>query len=231
MATSFFLTCLRFLPETLRSLVGNGSTQPSALYRPLIPIIGHQEQMAPQDTAKPYRHRLANPFRLFLYLDVDITLLFTGVVYAVNYTITATIASSFADAYPYLTETNLGLCYLSTGGGMIIGSTLTGKLLDREYRVIKERIARDHQDDPEATKLGFPIEIARLRTMPIHLVIFVACVIGWGWCLEKKVSIAGPLILQAVRKCVLSSSMRLYLSWLSWVYFNRYPQYHDDAHD
>jgi len=114
---------------------------------------------------------------------------------------------------------------------MIIGSTLTGKLLDREYRVIKERIARDHQDDPEATKLGFPIEIARLRTMPIHLVIFVACVIGWGWCLEKKVSIAGPLILQAVRKCVLSSSMRLYLSWLSWVYFNRYPQYHDDAHD
>lgn len=106
---------------------------------------------------------------------------------------------------------------------MIIGSTLTGKLLDREYRVVKEKLARDHQDDPEATKLDFPIEIARLRTMPIHLVIFVACAIGWGWCLEKKISIAAPLILQAVRKSVLSSSMRLYLSRLSWVYFDCHP--------
>ena len=190
---------LRFLPETLRALVGNGSVQPSAIYIPLVPFIGKGKRTVNSNLDKPRRPKFANPFLLFMHLDVTITLLFTGIVYAVNYTITASMASAFAATYPYLSETSLGLCYLSTGGGMLVGSTITGKVLDREYRVVKEGLRKN---DVEVTNVDFPIEYARLRTMPIHLLVFCASVFAWGWCLEKNVSIVAPLVFQVLRKSV-----------------------------
>ena len=131
-----------------------------------------------------------------------VPLLYTGVVYAVNYTITATISSSFAEIYPYLSEISIGLCYLSTGGGMIFGSTLTGKMLDYEYRRAMKRFVGVgiNLELEEEQKKAFPIEKARLRTMPVFLVIFFGAVIAWGWCLKYRVSIAGPLVLQFIRK-------------------------------
>ncbi|KAI9726106.1 MAG: hypothetical protein M1834_009422 [Cirrosporium novae-zelandiae] len=188
-----------FLPETMRSLVGNGSIKPpSKIYYPIIPLVGRgkvTETAAPTNVGS---RPSTNPFILLTYPDIIVTLLFTGVVYAVNYTITATISSSFAKAYPYLSSTDLGLCYLSSGGGMLVGSTVNGKILDREYRTIKTGIAREKGADLEKGDDDFPIEYARLRTMPINLGIFIICAIGWGWCLDKKVSIAGPLVLQIV---------------------------------
>ena len=104
-----------------------------------------------------------------------------------NYTITATISSAFAKIYPHLSETVLGLCYLPTGAGMIIGSTVTGKVLDLEYDRIKQRSGE-----------AFTIEYARLRLMPYYLTIFVMCVIGWGWTIQAKVNMAAPLCLAVV---------------------------------
>lgn len=53
---------------------------------------------------------------------------------------------------------------------------------------------------------NFPIERARLRTTPIYLAVFVAAIIGYGWCLEKRVNLAGPQILQAISEtpCLMS---------------------------
>ncbi|PVH80130.1 MFS general substrate transporter [Cadophora sp. DSE1049] len=194
-AAACFVLILLFLPETLRALVGNGSVQPTAIYIPLVPFIGRDKRTVTADLDKPRRPKFANPFLLFMHVDVTITLLFTGIVYAVNYTITASMASAFAATYPYLSETSLGLCYLSTGGGMLVGSTITGKLLDREYRVVKEGLKKN---DIEVSNVDFPIEYARLRTMPVHLVVFCASVFAWGWCLEKNVSIIAPLVFQVL---------------------------------
>ncbi|EXJ93799.1 hypothetical protein A1O1_02192 [Capronia coronata CBS 617.96] len=199
--TAFAAACLVFiacfLPETMRTLVGNGSfAPPHAIYRPLIPII-HQGTIDPTNSSHMTRatRQSVNPLKLFLYKDVLLTLSYTGIVYAVNYTITATISNSFAHIYPYLSDTSIGLCYLASGGGMILGSTLTGKMLDWEYRRIREKWDRT----PQSTKSSdFPIEVARLRMVPVLLVIFVACVLAWGWCLKNKVSIAGPLVLQVI---------------------------------
>lgn len=131
-----------------------------------------------------------NPFVIFTYPDVVIALLFTGVIYSVNYSIMASISSSFSDVYPWLSETLLGICYLPTGIGMILGSQVTGRLLDWEYAKIKL-----------ANPVGpFPKEYARLRTMPYHLMVFVAAVVGWGVCLGKAAPIAAPLVLSTLRK-------------------------------
>ncbi|CAN9226367.1 unnamed protein product [Alternaria alternata] len=165
------LLCIAlFLPETLRSIAGNGSQKAT------------KEAFDPDSRAKP-KHSV-NPFVLFSYPDVIVLLTFTGLVYAVNYTITATISSAFAKIYPDLSETVLGLCYLPVGAGMILGSTMTGKMLDWQYASMKERCGDK-----------FTIEHARLRIMPFYLSLFIVCVIGWGWTIQAKAHIAVPLIL------------------------------------
>jgi multidrug resistance protein len=180
------LLCIAlFLPETLRSIAGNGSIPVPKRLRALVPIVGRKVSHEAYDPATQTRTKHSiNPFIILTYPDVIVLLTFTGIVYAVNYTITATISSAFARIYPDLSETVLGLCYLPTGAGMIIGSTMTGKMLDWEYSRIKKRMGDN-----------FTIEYARLRIMPFYLGLFIVCVIGWGWSIQARAHMAVPLVL------------------------------------
>ena len=92
---------------------------------------------------------------------------------------------------------------------MVFGSVITGRFLDRDYAAIKNIMIKKAQSDPEKRDVkdvtkdeNFPIEMARLRTMPIYVAAFVACTIGYGWCLKARVSLAGPLILQIISESV-----------------------------
>jgi hypothetical protein len=90
---------------------------------------------------------------------------------------------------------------------MIVGSIFTGKLLDWDYQTIKSKMIKEAQANPEkgiapenvTKEEHFPIEKSRLRTIPVYLVICVACCMGYGWCIEQKVNLALPLILQFAR--------------------------------
>lgn len=187
--------------------MGDGSIKPGPVWRPLVPVIG-RGHVGLNDHDKPPRRRFQNPLLLFLRPDVSLLLFFNGILYAVFYGVTASISSLFSDIYPFLSETDIGLCFLAIGGGMLFGSWFTGIFLDKEYRRVKERMEKRCRDDPECkiriedvTKdENFPIEYARFRTMPVYFVIYVAACIGYGWCLEAKVNIAGPLILQIISK-------------------------------
>lgn len=101
---------------------------------------------------------------------------------------------------------------------MLIGNFSVGKLLDNDYAKFKKKMAAKAATDKEkgvessraAEAAGrdrggnidpaFPIERARLRTMPIWVGIYVACLVGYGWCLQAKVNIAGPLVLQIISR-------------------------------
>lgn len=166
----------------------------SGIHKAPVPLVGPREKRPAATSPKPQQQAPINPFPILAYPDILITLIFTGVMFAVNYTVSSTISSSFASAYPWLSETVLGLVYLPTGGGMIIGGTLTGKLLDWDYARIKKKTGHD-EHSPE-----FPKEYARLRTMPIYLIFFIVALVGWGWCIETRVNMAVPMVLQAIRK-------------------------------
>jgi multidrug resistance protein len=185
MVTVCLLCIALFLPETLRSIAGNGSLPVPKRLRALVPIVGRKVSQDAYDPATKTRSKHSvNPFVILTYPDVIVLLTFTGIVYAVNYTITATISTAFAKVYPDLSETVLGLCYLPTGAGMIIGSTMTGKMLDWEYTRIKARSGE-----------SFTIEYARLRIMPFYLGLFIVCVIAWGWTIQARAHMAVPLVL------------------------------------
>ena len=185
MVATCLLCIALFLPETLRSIAGNGSIPVPKRLRAIVPIVGRKASHEIYDPATKAKSKHSiNPFVLFTYPDVIVLLTFTGMVYAVNYTITATISSSFHKIYPELSETVIGLCYLPSGAGMIIGSTMTGKMLDWEYARIKKTAGEK-----------FTIEYARLRIMPFYLVLFIVCVIGWGWTIQARAHMAVPLVL------------------------------------
>ncbi|THG97029.1 hypothetical protein EW026_g4906 [Hermanssonia centrifuga] len=181
------------------------SFMPHPFYRPLLPIIGRSHTGA-GDQEKPEKKPFVNPLRLFLSPAVSLLLLFNAVLYAVFYGVTASISTLFVDTYPFLNETDIGLCFLAIGGGMLAGSWLSGKALDKEYQKVKKNLELKCREDPECkikpeevTKdENFPIEYARFRTMPIYFALYIAACIAYGWCLDRKVNLAGPLILQVL---------------------------------
>ena len=157
-----------------------------------------------QTSGLPLRKPFTNPFALFMYPDVFILLFFNGTYYAVFYSVTASLSISFEDAYPYLTQTDIGLCFLAVGGGMFIGTTVTGKLMDAHYKGIKENRDSRAQAGPkksvdsDACAESFPIERTRLQLMPYLAAVYTSCVIGYGWSLQAKTSITVPLVLQFI---------------------------------
>jgi predicted MFS family arabinose efflux permease len=195
----------RFLPETLRAIAGDGTILPPPIYRPLIAVIGrNRANTSPAHAASPKSFR--NPIRLLIYPDAILLLIFNGIIYAVFYAVTATISTLFHRAYPSLNEMKIGFCFLAIGGGMIIGSSVTGRFLDWDYQTIKNKMIKEVNANPEkciapdevTKEEHFPIEKARLRIIPVYLGIFVACCMGYGWCIARKVNIAWPLLLHFV---------------------------------
>ncbi|KAI6136303.1 MFS general substrate transporter [Pisolithus sp. B1] len=206
-----FIVLLAFLPETLRRLVGDGSVLPSRFHRPLVPLVGRGRQG--NTTERPPRVSFVNPLLL---------LLFNAVQNAVFYAIIATISTIFQSTYPYLNETEIGLCFLASGFGTITGGLVIGKIMDRNYRLLKEKLVREHgiaTSRPESHEAitheeNFPIEKARLKTIPIQLLIGVACCAGYGWCLHQKVNIAVPLVLQFALIAILNTTQTLLVDLL-----------------
>jgi hypothetical protein len=156
------LNCLvySFQPETLQSIVDKRRDKIFLLYRPVLPIIGGNSPGTISAIAPPKIPR--NPFLLFLNPDVDVLLIISAIACAVYYGVIATISTSFAATYPYLNETTIGLCFLAVGGGMAIGSFISGRVLDIEYRKFKEAAKSQLPDDGSASNLAqeesFPIE-------------------------------------------------------------------------
>ncbi|KAH8116949.1 MFS general substrate transporter [Phellopilus nigrolimitatus] len=190
------LFMILLLPETLRSQVGNGSIPAPKWNRALLPIIGRSTLEISHERPPP--RPLPNPFLLFTSPDLMLLLVSFAIVYSAFYAVTATISPLFSQNFPFLSETEIGLCYLSIGGGGAFATVSAGKLLDRQYMHVKRKFDAVNNSDPEKTRNGtdsphgdssaghdeFPIEKARLQTQYI-------------WILSKT-NIAGPLVLQFI---------------------------------
>ncbi|KAG8852814.1 hypothetical protein FRB96_008502 [Tulasnella sp. 330] len=218
-----------FLPETLRHIVGDGSILAPWWDRPLIPVIGPYRRRLHEDTKEQSNQSSAtsagkeastrmNPLRLLLQLDVVIMLFCSSLSFALFTAMQAVTSVIFQRTYTYLDETFIGLCYLPTGLGMMAGSFLTGRLLDRMY--VKDRKAwMDSQavdgagDEKGAEKrrmdtldervkqeleLSFRLEYVRLKSSVVYSLLLGAMALAFGWMVEQKVQLAGPLIMQFI---------------------------------
>jgi hypothetical protein len=104
---------------------------------------------------------------------------------------------------------------------MLAASLINGRFLDKEFARVRRNIA--HQQSPgekgehedaeieDITKHeSFPIERARLSLLPIYLVIFMCCVVPYGWVLRQRVSLAAPLILHVLSETYFQVLFKLF---------------------
>jgi predicted MFS family arabinose efflux permease len=71
-------------------------------------------------------------------MPTSLLLILNAIVCAIYYGFITSL-STFTTAYPFLTSTTIGLCFLGIGGGMTIGSWGNGRYLDWEFRRVSKR--------------------------------------------------------------------------------------------
>ncbi|WVQ78691.1 hypothetical protein IAT38_000778 [Cryptococcus sp. DSM 104549] len=189
-----------FLPETLRSLVGDGSIPPPTLNSSPIMLYqrrkmerelrerGEEGEKVERPPPKPYQPLSA--FMLLFNPEIILINIFVSLIYLEFYSSLTVFSTVLKDKYS-LSELHIGLCYLPSGIGTIIAAQLNGRLLDWTFRREERRVGGDYRKKPET----FNIERTRLRC----LIPFVTC--GWiattaqGWCLQARAPLPATLVM------------------------------------
>ncbi|KAF7957651.1 hypothetical protein EAE96_003225 [Botrytis aclada] len=183
-----------FLPETLRSIAGNGSLRLSGLYQPLIRRVRTEPSYMEDPDKNFVRKKITfttfiEPLKLLCQKDVLFNLLFGGVVYTIWSMVTSSTTGLFKDRFG-LNELQLGVVFLPNGLGTIVGSAIIGKLMTNDFKAA-EATYREVNDLPLSYKLpsknlpsNFPIEQARLRHLPWITAIFVVATGAYGFTLS-----------------------------------------------
>ncbi|KAK4231638.1 major facilitator superfamily domain-containing protein, partial [Podospora fimiseda] len=204
-----------FLPETLRSIAGNGSVPLKGFVRrPVISSHIKKHWTPRQDVvvSGPGKFSLGAVLHPLLSLrekEVLVTLLSGGIVYAIWSMVTSTTTALFQSRFD-LSDLETGLVFLPNGAACVSGAYVTGKLLDRDYRIYESRYLDQHHLDHSQhishkhLPRDFPIIKARLRSTWFLLPIFTIAVSVYGFSLNssnsegQKKGMILPLMLQFV---------------------------------
>ncbi|KAF2487046.1 major facilitator superfamily domain-containing protein [Neohortaea acidophila] len=216
-----FVPLVLFLPETSRALVGDGSVPPpwtSANLTDRIRFRNRERKGIPIDEVKlaalrqNYRITFPNPIgTLRVLADRETALLLggVGIAFACFYAISTGAAKAFHDVY-HFDELYISLVFLPIGVGSIISAFTTGRLIDWNYKRHARALNFPIQKNRQTDLTDFPIERARMEIgLPIMLLGAVA-VVGYGWLLDAKVSVAGPIIMLFILGyCLIAGSQAL----------------------
>ncbi|PVH98880.1 major facilitator superfamily transporter [Periconia macrospinosa] len=200
------------LPETLRSIAGNGSLRLTGIHQPLLyrfrkepPYMTDRDES--YSPTKISLRTFAEPLLLLKEKDILLSLIFGGTVYSIWSMVTSSTTGLFKDAFG-LNEVLIGLTFLPNGLGTIVGSTIVGDLMNRAYvqaeakYIEKKNLPADYKLPKKSIPVDFPIEHARMRHMKWITTIFVVSTCFYGFSLsfprlvEKPGWISVPLVFQ-----------------------------------
>ncbi|EOD46770.1 putative mfs multidrug protein [Neofusicoccum parvum UCRNP2] len=194
LAASLLALVALLVPETMRSIVGDGSVAPPRYLRP--PLLWLDAPKTPPTETqslprKPFKVDIVATLRLLMEPEVLCSVMFTGVCYTVWQMSMVATASLYSERYG-LTELYIGLTYISNGTGSLCASVLTGKVLNLEYA---RQLAREKEQLGGHVREVQHIERARIRPMIIPTVLFIASVVAFGWVIEYHVHIVVSITL------------------------------------
>ncbi|KAI0183665.1 major facilitator superfamily domain-containing protein [Xylaria flabelliformis] len=199
-----------FLPETARSLVGDGSDRSRYKNWQLswvdlfIRYIKRDHRHCERGLAEESENEALRQkrtfgiflacFRIIFHRDTIFTLWMHGSFYVVDYAFVAALPDIYMN-YNF-NELYIGLAYLPRGVGIIVGSYFTGKLMDRNYRVTAREIGWQTDKATGEDLLHFPIEKARTRCSYWMLILSTTTMIGYGWAVDSRAHFSIAPILQ-----------------------------------
>lgn len=230
----FLIFLVLLLPETLRSIVANGGQIPSSLIA-RHPLVAYQKttkvKWSPEGgLAHPAEVKhvdLTGPLRILVRKHAAPIIIFLAVYYAVWQMSITAMSSLFEEGYG-LGQTQIGLTFIANGVGSIIGTLITGKILDMDYRRVKGsyeiRSTQTDVDPPVSSPSDdFPLEKARLRLVPIFSFIQCLSVLLFGWTIQypEQVHIAVPIISTFITGWTAVSTQSIIMTYLVDVFSDR----------
>ncbi|CCC69350.1 hypothetical protein NCAS_0C03600 [Naumovozyma castellii] len=226
------------LPETKRTIVGNGSIIPkSKLNRApslMVPYLRKKLHLDNPDweTMEPKIHlNFFAPFGILKNTEVFILLFVSGLQFA-TYTTHQTALSTVLSSKYHLTVAKIGLCYLPSGICTLISVVTSGRYLNWTYRrqiarhqtwlkeqeaILLEQYNNDivevkdiMENNPKYT---FNIFKARLQPAFFTLILSASGFCAFGWCLSVKAPLAAVLVTSGFgslfSNCILTFSTTL----------------------
>lgn len=203
---AFFVPLFLFLPETCRSVVGDGSIPPPKLNWNLTDNIRHANRAKAglkvneekqEKLRQNYQLRFPNPLSTLVVLtDLEsaLILIASGLSLACFYAISTGASTAFRNVYGF-DDLQVALMFIPFGVGGIISAFTTGKAVDWNYRRHAQKngfpLVKDRQQD----LTEFPLERARLEVALPLFYLGAVGVLGYGWVMDKHVSLAGPIVL------------------------------------
>ncbi|KAJ5766580.1 major facilitator superfamily domain-containing protein [Penicillium nucicola] len=201
-ASIMIIILLIFVPETCRAVVGNGSIRPTRWNRSLVQFLhpeDHVSDSASKDPKekRPARRKRSTPLdslRVAAQKETGAIIIFTTVLFGGYFAVLSSLPSQLEHKY-HFNALQVGLCYIPSGAGSLTSRWTVGKLIDWNFR----RHAKEHGieivQNRQVKLIAMPVEKARLQvTLPA---IYSASIvmIGYGWVMNYKVNLAGPLIM------------------------------------
>ncbi|WVQ73805.1 hypothetical protein IAR50_003386 [Cryptococcus sp. DSM 104548] len=189
-----------FLPETLRSIVGDGSIPPPKLNSSPLELYRNRKLakiQAPAGTSveqvkrpprKPYQP--LSSFMLLFVPEIFFVFFWSSLLYMEFYASLTLFSTALKDKYG-LSVIKIGLCYLPCGIGTIVSSQLNGRQLDYYFRREERRVGGDYRQKPDQ----FNIERCRLYCLIPFTVLALVAMTAQGWCLEVKAPLAATLVM------------------------------------
>ncbi|KAL1591434.1 hypothetical protein SLS60_011933 [Paraconiothyrium brasiliense] len=211
------LTVLAFLlPETLRSVAGNGRLPLVNIHQPLVwkcRIFGkpaHVDESL-QPVARPgvLKTKFVEPLYLLKERGVLVSLIFNSMIFMIWMMVTVSTTTLFQNAFS-INEALVGLAFVPNFLGAIAGSALIGNLLDNDLKRAFSAYKHTHylpsntNIPRHSLPLDFPLEHVRLKRLPIFTIILVISLAFYGYTLAypSLTSLGGwiciPLFLQFV---------------------------------
>ena len=172
----------------------------------------HEEQNAGGKRKVTSLLRMMNPWaamRIMFFRDTAPVLWLSSSPYAIWYCIQTSIPPIYKDFYGF-SELYVGLTYLSGATGVIIGSYLNGKMMDKNYKITAREIGFTIDKHGGDNLHDFPIEKARARGSYYLLIIYTCTLALYGWVVSLYVHESLPLILQFLLGMLCTSFQQTY---------------------
>lgn len=227
----FLCLLIVLLPETLRSIVKNGSQLPSNLltryplkfYRKKSKVNWQRE--ASTDQFAPKKHvDIFGPLKILLSNHAAPIIIFLAIYYGV-WQMSITAMSSLFESRYNLTEVQIGLTFIANGVGSMVGTLITGKILDKDYRRVKAKYeaSLDTERRESTQEENFPLEKARLRLVPTFSLLQCLSILLFGWAIQHphKVHIAVPIVSTFITGWTAISTQSLIMTYLVDIFHDR----------
>nr|A0A348HAX9.1 RecName: Full=MFS-type transporter phiD; AltName: Full=Phomoidride biosynthesis cluster protein D [fungal sp. ATCC 74256]BBG28501.1 putative transporter [fungal sp. ATCC 74256] len=204
----FFL----FFPETCRKVVGDGSIVPPPINRSLTDYLRKRKRVksgteANQPATKRQKMVIPNPLstlQVFAVKQTAMILIPSGIAFGTFYAVLTGASNTFKVIYGF-NQLKVSLMYIPLGVGGIASALSTGKLVDRNFRRHAEKLGITVTRNKRQDLSDFPLERARLEVGLPLFYLGTACLVIYGWILEKQYSVWGPIILMLVMSWTLAA--------------------------